>query len=109
MLTGIHIKFKDNGEYSYTQVPYTADEFGEGEYVIYNGKKYFVAGGGGGGGRYTTTTERVILMDGFEMELSLTAYGKLVVEKLNGPDDFFVAGDVISVQFSNKICRGIIC
>ncbi len=98
LLTGIHIKFKDNGEYSYSMVPYLNDPYGEGEFITYNGKKYYVAGGGGGGGSYTLTDEKITLTGAFEMELTMTTDGKLVVETMNKSDDFFAAGDVLSVQ-----------
>ena len=97
-LTGIHITFKSNGEYSYSQVPYLNDPFGEGDFIMYNGKKYIVSGGGGGGGQYTTTTERIITTGGLELELSLTVDGKLKVEKVNGPSSFFQAGHIIEIK-----------
>lgn len=98
MITGIHIKFKDNGEYSYSMAPYINDPYGEGESVVYNGKTYYLAGGGGGGGQYTTTTERVVLTGGLEVELSLTTDGKLKVEKLNSSGERLEVGDIISIR-----------
>lgn len=98
LLTGIHMKFKDNGEYSYSKVPYLNDPFGEGEFITYNGKKYYVAGGGGGGGNYSLTDEKIILTGAFEMELTMTVDGKLVIKTMNESDDFFKAGDTLSIQ-----------
>lgn len=98
MLKGIHIKFKDNGEYSYSMVPYLNDPYGEGEFITYNGKKYYVAGGGGGGGNYSLTDEKIILTGAFEMELTMTVDGKLVIKKMNESDDFFKVGDTLSIQ-----------
>lgn len=98
MLKGIHIKFKDNGEYSYSMVPYLNDPYGEGEFITYNGKKYYVAGGGGGGGNYSLTDEKIILTGAFEMELTMTVDGKLVIKKMNSSDDFFKVGDILSIQ-----------
>lgn len=98
ILTGIHIRFKDNGEYSYSMVPYLNDPYGEGEYITYNEKKYYVSGGGGGGGNYSLTDEKITLTGAFEMVLTMTADGKLVVETMNKSDDFFKAGDILSIQ-----------
>lgn len=98
LLSGIHIKFKDNGEYTYSMVPYLNDPYGEGEYIIYNGMKYFVAGGGGGAGTYSLTDEKIILSGAFEMELTMTTDGKLVIRTMNANDDFFIVNDVLSVE-----------
>ena len=95
-LKGIHIRFKDNGEYAYSMVPYLNDPYGEGEYIIYNDKKYYVSGGGGGGGTYSLTDERITLTGAFEMVLTMTTDGKLVIEKMNESDDFFKEGDILS-------------
>lgn len=98
LLTGIHMKFKDNGEYSYSMVPYLNDPFGEGEFITYNGKKYYVAGGGGGGGNYSLTDEKIILTGAYEMELTMTVDGKLVIKTMNTSDNFFKVGDTLSIQ-----------
>ncbi|MBR3594392.1 MAG: hypothetical protein IKL44_06955 [Clostridia bacterium] len=98
VLTGIHMKFKDDGMYSYAMVPYLNDPYGEGDFIMYNGKKYFVAGGGGGAGHYTLTDEKIILTEAFEMTLKMTADGKLVVDSLAAADDFFKVGDILTIQ-----------
>lgn len=95
-LKGIHIKFKDNCEYSYSMVPYLNDPYGEGEHITYNGNKYYVAGGGGGGGNYSLTDEKITLTGAFEMVLTMTTDGKLVIETMNESDDFFKVGDMLS-------------
>lgn len=95
-LTGIHMRFKDNGEYAYSKVPYLNDPYGEGEYITYNGKKYYVSGGGGGGGTYSLTDEKITLTGAFEMVLTMTTDGKLVIETMNESDDFFKVGDILS-------------
>ena len=100
-MKGVHITFKDNGKYSYSEAPYLNDPYGEGEYRIYNGKKYYVSGGGGGAGEYTTTTEKIVMSGGIELELSMTLDGKLKVEKVIGTDDYFKVGDIIQI-FSNS-------
>lgn len=97
LLTGFHIEFKADGTYSYAMVPYLADEFGEGNYIIHNGIKYFEAGGGGGAGDYTLTDERIIMTGGLELTLTMTADGKLVVEKVTPEEDHFKVGDIIAI------------
>ncbi len=97
LLTGVHIKFKADGTYSYSMAPYLADEFGEGDYIVYNGKKYFAAGGGGGGGEYTLTDERIVMTGGLELTLTMTVDGKLVVEKVTETEDRFKVGDIIAI------------
>ena len=98
-LTSISIKFKDNGEYSYGQSPWCNDEFGEGEYILHDGKKYYVAGGGGGGGEYTLTDETITLTGGLELVLTMTTDGKLVVKTVVSPtEEFFKVGDVIAIK-----------
>lgn len=98
LLTRIKITFKDNGEYSYGMAPYLCDEFGEGEFIIYNGKKYYLSGGGGGGGTYTLTDEKITLEGGLNMVFTMTTDGKLVVHALNENSNFFVVGDTLSIQ-----------
>ncbi len=98
LLTRIKITFKDNGEYSYGMAPYLCDEFGEGEFIIYNGKKYYLSGGGGGGGTYTLTDEKITLEGGLNMVFTMTTDGKLVVHALNESSNFFVVGDTLSIQ-----------
>lgn len=97
LLTGIYIKFKTGGTYSYSMVPYLADEFGEGNHIVYNGIKYFEAGGGGGGGEYTLTDERIVMTGGLELTLTMTTDGKLVVEKVVSGHDRFKVGDIIAI------------
>ncbi len=98
IMTIISIKFKDNGEYSIGLAPLLNDPYGEGEYYIYNGNKYYVAGGGAGsGGTYTTTTERIILSGGESMEFSLTTDGKLKLEKINEQNEHFAVGDLLKI------------
>lgn len=96
LLTGVHITFDANGGYKYTMVPYLNDEFGEGEHIIYNGKKYYVAGGGGGAGTYTMTEETITLAGAYDMVLSMTAQGELVVDRADSTDDFFLVGDKLT-------------
>ncbi len=97
MIKGVHFVFRDNGEFVCSMPPYLNDPYGEGEYYIYNGKKYYLSGGGGDGGTYTTTTDRIILSGGMNMELSLTVDGKLKVEKMNEPDDMIKVGDILEI------------
>lgn len=98
IMTIISIKFKDNGEYSIGLAPLLNDPYGEGEYYIYNGNKYYVAGGGAGsGGTYTTTTERIILSGGESMEFSLTTDGNIKLEVLNEQNGHFAVGDVLKI------------
>ena len=97
-MTEIRVYFRDNGTYVLGPVPYLNDPYGEGDYYIYNGKKYYVAGGGAGSsGTYTTTTERIILSGGESMEFSLTTDGKLKLEKINEPNTHFAVGDTLKV------------
>ncbi len=98
MLTGLFIKFKDNGEYSYGKAPYILDEYGEGESIVYNGKTYYLAGGGGGGGTYTMTDEKITMSGAYDMEFTMTADGKLVVAKADSTSDFFVVGDLLTIM-----------
>lgn len=98
MLTGLFITFKTDGRYSYAQVPYTQDDYGEGESVVYNGKTYYEAGGGGGAGAYALTDERITLTEGLEMVLTMTTDGKLVVEKIISAPDFLKVGDIIKLK-----------
>lgn len=98
LLTGIHITFDANGGYKYAKVPYLNDEFGEGEFVMYNGKKYYVAGGGGGAGTYTMTDEKITMAGAYDMVLTMTVEGELVVEKADSSDAFFVVGDKLTKQ-----------
>ena len=77
-------------------VPYLNDEFGEGEFVIYNNKKYYVSGGGGGGGTYTLTEEKIIMAGAYDMVLTMSVEGELVVEKADSGSDFFVVGDKLT-------------
>ena len=96
LLTGVHITFASDGTYKYAMVPYLCDEFGEGEYIIYNEKKYYVAGGGGGAGTYTMTETTITMAGAYDMELSMTAQGELVVDKVDSSSDFFVLGDKLT-------------
>ena len=98
LLTGVHITFDGNGGYKYAMVPYLNDEFGEGEYVMYNGKKYYVSGGGGGAGTYTLTEEKITMAGAYEMVLTMTTDGKLVVESINESDSFFKVGDMLTIE-----------
>lgn len=98
IMTIISIKFKDNGEYSIGLAPLLNDPYGEGEYYIYNGNKYYVAGGGAGsGGTYTTTTERIILSGGESMEFSLTTDGQIKLEIINEQNEHFAVGDLLKI------------
>lgn len=96
LLTGIYFTFDANGGYKYGKAPYLCDEFGEGEYIIYNGKKYYVAGGGGGAGTYTMTEEKITMAGAYDMVLTMTADGELVVEKADSTSDFFAKGDKLT-------------
>lgn len=98
LLTGVFITFDANGGYQYGMAPYLNDEFGEGEYVIYNNKKYYLAGGGGGSGTYTMTEEKIIMAGAYDMELTMTAEGELVVAKADSTSDFFAVGDKLTKQ-----------
>lgn len=98
LLTGVFITFDANGGYAYGMAPYLNDEFGEGEYVIYNNKKYYLAGGGGGSGTYTMTDEKIIMAGAYDMELTMTAEGELVVAKADSTSDFFAVGDKLTKQ-----------
>ncbi len=96
LLTGIYFTFDANGGYKYGMAPYLCDEFGEGEFIIYNGKKYYVAGGGGGAGTYTMTEEKITMAGAYDMVLTMTVDGELVVEKADSTSDFFVQGDKLT-------------
>jgi len=98
LLTGIFFTFDANGGYKYGKAPYLCDEFGEGEFIIYNGKKYYVAGGGGGAGTYTMTEEKITLSGAYDMVLTMTVDGELVVEKADTTSDFFVVGDKLTIK-----------
>lgn len=98
LLTGVHITFAADGSYKYGMAPYLNDEFGEGEYIIYNGKKYYVAGGGGGAGTYTMTDERITMAGAYDMVLTMTVEGELVVEKADSGSDFFAVGDKLTKE-----------
>lgn len=98
LLTGIFFTFDANGGYKYGMAPYLCDEFGEGEFIIYNGKKYYVAGGGGGAGTYTMTEEKITLAGAYDMVFTMTVDGALVVEKADSSSDFFVVGDKLTIQ-----------
>lgn len=98
ILTGLFITFKADGRYSYAQVPYTQDDYGQGESVVYNGKTYYEAGGGGGAGAYTLTDERITMTEGLELVLTMTTDGKLVVEQITSAPDFLKVGDVIKLK-----------
>ena len=76
----------------------TLDEYGEGEFVTYNGKTYYVAGGGGGAGAYTMTAEKITLSEAFDMVFTMTADGKLVVEKEDSESDSFKVGDLLTLK-----------
>ncbi len=97
-MTIISIIFRDNGTYSIGLAPLLNDPYGEGEYYIYNGNKYYVAGGGAGsGGTYTTTTERIILSGGESMEFSLTTDGQIKLEIINEQNGHFAVGDLLKI------------
>ncbi len=98
LITGFFITFNENGRYSYSKAPYTYDEYGEGEFVIYNGKKYYLAGGGGGAGAYTLTEEKIIMTEAYEMVLTMAEDGALVIEKQDPNSDFFKVGDKLTVK-----------
>jgi len=98
LLTGIFITFNTNGRYSYSMAPYLCDEFGEGESVIYNGKTYYLSGGGGGAGAYSLTTEKITLTEAYNMVLTMTVDGKLVVEQADPNSDFFKVGDILTAN-----------
>ena len=98
ILTGLFITFKEDGRYSYAQVPYTQEDYGQGESIVYNGKTYYEAGGGGGAGAYALTDEKITLTEGLEMVLTMTTDGKLVVEKITSAPDFLKVGDVIKLK-----------
>lgn len=98
IMTEIRVLFRDDGTYSLGTAPYLNDPYGEGDYYVYNGNKYYVAGGGAGsGGTYTTTTEKIILSGGDSMEFSLTTDGKLKLEKINEQNQHFAVGDTLQV------------
>ncbi len=98
LITGFFITFNENGRYSYSMAPYTYDQYGEGEFVIYNGKKYYLAGGGGGSGKYTLTDEKIIMSESYEMVLTMTEAGELVVETQDPSSDYFKVGDKLTVK-----------
>lgn len=97
-MTIIKVKFSDDGKYSIGLAPLLNDPYGEGDYYVYNGNKYYISGGGAGsGGTYTTTTERIILSGGESMEFSLTTDGNIKLEVLNEQNGHFAVGDVLKI------------
>ena len=99
VLTCFVIRFMEDGEYFCGDAPYTCDQHGEGESVVYNGKTYYLAGGGAGSsGTYTLTDERIILSGGDDMVFTMTTDGKLVVENPNSGSGFFKVGDVLTLK-----------
>jgi len=98
MLTAIIMTFNEDGSYKYGQAPYGLDDYGEGDTIVYKGKTYYVCGGGGGGGTYTLTEETITLAGSYDMVLTMTTDGKLVVQKADSTSDFFKVGDTLSLK-----------
>lgn len=99
VLTGCYFQFKADGSYSYHQVPFLNDPYGEGEHITYNGKVYYVAGGGAGsGGTYTISGDTLTLAGGEDMVFTVNSKTKLTVKKPDSVSTQFKAGDVFTVQ-----------
>lgn len=93
MVVGYAITFKADGEYSYTEKPYSTEDYGVGEPIVLDGVTYYESGGAGGGGTYTITGDDVVLTGGLELQLCVNEEGHLVVQ--TSGESFFVSGDII--------------
>ncbi len=91
MLERVAYTFRADGSYSYSQMPFSEENYGVGETIVYNGKTYYQAGGAGGGGEYTTSGTTVTIDSG-DIVLEIISAKELKVVSVKA-ENFLHAGD----------------
>ncbi len=85
MLERFAITFRPDGSFSSTQMPFSEENYGVGESIIYNGKKYYQAGGAGDGGEYSISGSTVTV-NGGDIILDIISAKELKVVSSSGED-----------------------